>query len=177
MKGEKPMGEMLKKLDKKILLFTLIGVFAGIVLFAGTASTLKATDTGEFCSSCHIMGTAYETFANSNHASLACNDCHLPQDNAVNKLVEKAKAGMGHMYMNTLGASKIPDVLHATGNSQEIIQQNCISCHEPSLQNVSHDVKGSCIDCHRQVPHSKGDFRPAEWFEPREFFFMEPGRK
>lgn len=172
------MGEKLKRLDKKILLFTLIGVFVGIVLFAGTAGTLKATDTGEFCSSCHIMGTVYETFSNSNHASLTCNDCHLPNDNYVSKLTEKAKAGMGHMYMNTLGASKIPDVLHATENSQEIINKNCISCHEPSLTNVEHSgAYDSCIDCHRQVPHNKGDFRPAEWYEPKEFFFVEPGRK
>ncbi|MCT8136328.1 NapC/NirT family cytochrome c [Anaerobacillus sp. CMMVII] len=171
------MGKLLKRLDKKILLFTLAGVFAGIVLFAGTAGTLKATDSGEFCSSCHIMGTVYETFANSNHASLSCNDCHAPRDSVTSKLMFKAKAGMGHMYMNTIGASKIPDVLHATADSQEVINQNCISCHEPSLQNVSHDVKDSCVDCHRQVPHMKGDFRPADWFEPKEFYFVEPGRK
>ncbi len=171
------MGEKLKMLDKRLLLFTLIGIFAGIVLFAGTAGTMKATDSGEFCSSCHIMGTAYETFADSNHATLSCNDCHAPRDSAVAKMAFKAKAGMGHMYMNTLGASKIPDVLHATAESQDVINENCISCHEPGLQNVDHaGAYDSCIDCHRQVPHNKGDFRPAEWFEPKQFNFAEPNK-
>lgn len=172
------MGEKLKMLDKRLLLFSLIGVFVGIVLFAGTAGTMKATDTGEFCSSCHIMGTAYETFANSNHAALTCNDCHAPRDSQAAKVMFKAKAGLGHMYMNSLGANKIPDVIHATADSYEVINQNCISCHEPSLQNVAHDYSyESCIDCHRQVPHQNGDFRPADWFETREFNFAEAGRK
>ncbi|SDY99017.1 cytochrome c nitrite reductase small subunit [Evansella caseinilytica] len=171
------MREKVKRLDKKRLLLVLIGVFLGIVVFAGTSATMKATDSGEFCSSCHIMNTAYETFAASNHATLSCNDCHAPRDSFSEKIVFKAKAGMGHVYMNTLGSEKIPDVLHATAESQEVINQNCISCHEPSLQNVAHDVKDSCIDCHRQVPHMNGDFRPAEWFESNEFFFAEPGKK
>ncbi|OIJ12034.1 nitrate reductase [Anaerobacillus arseniciselenatis] len=171
------MGEKLKLLDKKLLLFTLIGVFLGIALFAGTSGTMKATDSGEFCSSCHIMGTAFETFADSNHASLSCNDCHAPRDSVVSKMAFKAKAGASHMYMNTLGASKIPDVLHANAKSQQVINDNCISCHEPGLQNVDHSgAHDSCIDCHRQVPHNKGDFRPAEWFEPGQFHFAETNR-
>ncbi len=172
-KGEKPMGEKLKRLDKKITLFILIGVFVGIVLFTGTTGTLKATDTGDFCSSCHIMEKAFETFTDSNHAALSCNDCHAPRDSIVAKLAFKAKAGMGHMYMNTLGASKIPDVLSATANSKEVINQNCISCHEPSLENIEHDAKETCIACHRQVPHNKGSFKSAEWFKSGNYNFND----
>lgn len=174
------MGEKLKKLrlDKKILLFTVIGAFIGIALFAGTATTLEATDSGEFCSTCHIMERAYESFASTNHSVLKCNDCHLPHDNTVTKLTFKAKAGMSHMYMNTLGANKVPDVIHAKEKSTEVALQNCIRCHEPSLENVSaHEgASGTCIDCHRQVPHGGGDFRPADWFEPGKFYFADPNK-
>ncbi|MDQ0255292.1 cytochrome c nitrite reductase small subunit [Evansella vedderi] len=173
------MGERLKKLnlDKKLLLFTAIGVFLGIALFSGTAGALKATDTGEFCSSCHIMESAYESFTSSNHASLYCNDCHVPNNSLVEKLPYKAKAGMSHMYMNTIGANQIPKVLHAKASSQEVINNNCIMCHEPGLQNINHDSKGNCIDCHRTVPHNGGDYRPTEWFEPKQFHFADLNKK
>ncbi|MCD8511579.1 MAG: NapC/NirT family cytochrome c [Bacillus sp. (in: Bacteria)] len=133
------MGEKLKKLklDRKLLLFTVIGAFIGIALFAGTATTLEATDTGEFCSTCHIMERAYETFSNTNHSVLKCNDCHLPHDNTVSKLTFKAKAGMSHMYMNTLGSNQVPDVIRAKEESTEVVLENCLRCHEPSVENVS----------------------------------------
>ncbi|WNF37124.1 NapC/NirT family cytochrome c [Bacillaceae bacterium IKA-2] len=172
------MGEMLRKLDKKLLLFTLIGIFVGIVLFAGTAGTLKATDTADFCASCHVYESTINNFKQSNHANLNCNDCHTPNDSKLGKYTYKAKSALSHGYMQTLGASKIPTVIHATESSKEIVQQNCVSCHEPSLQNVDHGgAYDSCIDCHRQVPHGKGDFRSQEAFEKKEFFFVEPGRK
>lgn len=137
-KGGEKVGKKLKglKLDKRLLLFTVIGIFIGIAFFAGTAGSLKATDTAEFCSSCHIMTDAYESFMESNHATLNCNDCHVPNNSLIEKLPYKAKAGMSHMYMNTIGANSIPDVLYAKDSSQEVINENCISCHAPGLDNV-----------------------------------------
>ena len=83
----------------------------------------------------------------------------------------KAKSGAGHVYAYTLGADGIPDVLHGSSSTEEVVNANCISCHETTLQNVGHTVKENCIDCHRNVPHDKGDFRPDEWYVPREFQF------
>ncbi|WP_088036640.1 cytochrome c3 family protein [Evansella clarkii] len=156
-------------LNKRFLLILLGGVFIGVVLFAGTATGLKATDTADFCSSCHVMDEAHATFIDSNHAALTCNDCHIPQDNLVSKYVFKGKAGMSHMYMNTIGSDGIEDVIHAKATSAEVVNENCISCHAAGLENVDfHDVKDSCIDCHRQVPHGNGKYKPADWFEPGE---------
>ncbi|MFN7249414.1 MAG: cytochrome c3 family protein [Anaerobacillus sp.] len=152
-----------KESNNKLLLIILFSAFIGIALYAGTVTAIKATDTGEFCSSCHVMDTVYESFSRSPHGKLDCNDCHAPTDNIVNKMVFKAKAGMGHIYMNTLGASKIPDVLHATESSVEVVNQNCISCHQYTLENVAHDSKGTCIGCHRQVPHGLGIFKSPDW--------------
>ncbi|OIJ14698.1 nitrate reductase [Anaerobacillus alkalilacustris] len=152
-----------KEMNNKALLFVLLGVLIGVVVYAGSVTAIKATDTGEFCSSCHVMDTVYEAFTNSPHARLDCNDCHAPTDSIVEKMVFKAKAGLGHIYMNTIGASKIPDVLHATEDSVDVINKNCISCHSYTIENVSHDSKGTCIDCHRQVPHGLGIFKSPDW--------------
>lgn len=157
---------MFKKLlgiDKKLLLF--IGVFAGIVASVATVKVLAYTDSPEFCASCHIMESAYTSFMDSTHAELACGDCHLPHDSMVNKYVFKAKSGIGHVYYNTLGEEDIPNVLLPTEGSKEAINGNCIECHESTLQNVSHDAKDNCSDCHRAVPHGKG-FKTEEFNHP-----------
>ncbi|WP_257822753.1 cytochrome c3 family protein [Salipaludibacillus agaradhaerens] len=153
---------------RKKLLLVLSGIFIGIVLFAGTVGSMKATDSPEFCSTCHIMDDYYDSFMDSNHATLSCNDCHAPNDSLTAKLVFKAKAGASHMYMNTLGSDQIPDNIHATAQSQEVIDKNCITCHEAGLENVAfHDVKeGGCVDCHRHVPHGNGGHKPEDWFDP-----------
>lgn len=165
------MKGLLQKLDKKLMLFTLIGVFVGIAFFATTDGAINATDTPEFCASCHVYESTITNFEASNHATLNCNDCHAPTDSKIARYTFKAKNAISHGYMSTFGASKLPDVIHATEKSMDVIEKNCISCHEPGLQNVSHEAKSGCIDCHRQVPHDAGDFRPDEWFEPRQFDF------
>lgn len=152
-----------KEMNNKSLLLILLGAFIGIVLYAGTGTAIKATDTGEFCSSCHVMDTVYEAFTRSAHAGLDCNDCHAPTDNYAKKLAFKARAGLGHIYMNTIGANNIPDVLHATESSVDVVNKNCISCHEYTLENVAHNSKDSCTGCHRQVPHGQGIFKSSDW--------------
>lgn len=150
-------------MNKKFLL--VVGVFVGIILSVVTVKTLAYTDSADFCSSCHIMTSVYETHGNSTHAELACGDCHLPHDSVVNKYVNKAKSGIGHVYFNTLGVEKIPEVLHGTDNSQQIINQNCIDCHQSTVTNVSHDAKDSCSSCHEAIPHGS-DFKSEDYFKP-----------
>ncbi|PLR79461.1 nitrate reductase [Bacillus sp. V3-13] len=157
---------MLRKffaIDKRLLLF--IGVFAGIIVSAVTVKTLAYTDSADFCQSCHIMTNVHESFTDSTHAKLACADCHLPHESKAGKLMYKAKAGMTHVYYNTIGSSKVPDVIHATESSGEVINQNCIDCHESTLDNVSHDAKDSCSSCHQAVPHGKG-FKTEDFDKP-----------
>jgi hypothetical protein len=79
------------------------------------------------------MDSAFGSFSASNHAHLDCNDCHAPTESFLVKMTFKARAGMGHMYMNTIGRGDIPDVLHATSGSVDVVNDNCIKCHQPSL--------------------------------------------
>lgn len=161
---------MLKKMLKRFLsidikLLIMIGVFVGIIASVATVKTLAYTDSPDFCQSCHIMTSVYESHADSTHAEIACGDCHLPHDSLASKLMFKAKSGVGHMYYNTIGADKIPKTLLATDGSKEAINQNCIDCHESTLDNVSHEAKDSCSSCHQAVPHGKG-FKTDDFYEP-----------
>lgn len=156
------MKEKWLRVDKKLLI--LASIFVGIIISVVSVKTLAYSDSPDFCQSCHIMNNVHDSFADSTHAGLSCNDCHLPHESTVGKLVYKAKVGMGHVYYNTLGEDKIPDVLHPTASTKEVIQQNCIDCHENTLQNVSHDAKENCVDCHQSVPHGKG-FKTEDYYK------------
>jgi cytochrome c nitrite reductase small subunit len=150
----------------KLTLFSIGGMVVGAILAFTALGVLETTDSPEFCSSCHIMDSAFGSFTASNHSTLMCNDCHAPSDSFLTKMTFKARTGMGHVYYNTLGVEKIPDVLHATSNSAEVVDKNCIKCHAPSLQLVDHDSKERCADCHRSVPHGRGMYKPDDWHEP-----------
>jgi cytochrome c nitrite reductase small subunit len=160
------MREKLRTTKAKFTYFAVGGVLAGVILGGVTMHLIEQTDSPEFCNSCHIMDSAFGSFQESNHAHLDCNDCHAPTEGLFTKLSFKARAGAGHMYYNTIGRGSIPDVLHATTDSVTVVNDNCISCHEPSLQLVSHAAKETCSDCHRSVPHGRGMYRPDEWHEP-----------
>ncbi|MDX8364128.1 cytochrome c3 family protein [Cytobacillus sp. IB215665] len=161
------MVKKLKALDKKVII--LIGLFLGVVVAVASAETMNYTDSAEFCSTCHPMDSAYSSFADSTHANIACNKCHAPTDSLGKKILFKAKAGTHDIYMNTFGADKIPDVIHAKTATIDVIQENCKSCHEGTLNNLSHDAKENCTDCHRQIPHGNGNFKTDEWFKPADY--------
>ena len=130
-----------------VLFFALVAV---VVLYSGTAVSMKATDSKEFCGSCHVMNEVVRTHQFSTHANLSCNDCHAPHD-LVSKIPFKAQAGAKDIYINTFGT--VDDVIHATDKTKEIVNQNCKSCHEMTNVNVAMDTKEYCFDCHRTVPH------------------------
>lgn len=157
------MFKKLLKINKKWLI--LSALLFGVILSFSTVKGMAYLDSPGFCVSCHTMESPYKSFMDSTHAELQCNDCHLPHKSEVGKLFFKGRAGMGHMYYNTLGTDKIPDVISATERTQAIMDDNCISCHKSTLTNISHDAKEKCISCHKTVPHGKG-FKDDHFYEP-----------
>lgn len=132
------------------VLFLLL---AGAVLYAGFGFSMKATDQPEFCGGCHFMYEAVRTHQMSVHAKLDCNECHAPQE-AAHKIVFKARASAKDFYQSTLG--NVFDVIHATENTKQVVNENCISCHAMTTINIADnvaEVKEYCTDCHRSVPH------------------------
>ena len=166
--SEKYMLEKIKAIDKKLWVF--IGLFIGIVFAAASAQALHYSDSADFCATCHPMETAYSSFNDSVHADLTCNQCHAPTDSIVSKYMFKAKAGAHDFYMNTFNVDEIPDVIHAKQDTTDVVQENCISCHENTIKTVKHDAKENCIDCHRQVPHGKKNkYKDDEFFKSGEY--------
>ena len=102
----------LRKPSAKYSLLTLlvVGFFGGIIFWGGFNTALEATNTLEFCISCHEMrDTVYQEYKETVHYSnrtgvrAICSDCHVPKDWA-HKMLRKIKASfevygkiMGHI--------------------------------------------------------------------------------
>ncbi|HEY0868517.1 MAG TPA: cytochrome c nitrite reductase small subunit [Fimbriimonas sp.] len=138
------------------LLGALVGMFGYVVTISNAPSYMS--DDPKACINCHIMEPVYATWQHSSHAKVTvCNDCHVPQDNALRKYFFKANDGLRHSALFTLRMER--QVIQAIPESKAVIQENCIRCHEPVVSMakslVHSDTARPCIDCHREVPHGR----------------------
>ncbi|MFA7165842.1 MAG: NapC/NirT family cytochrome c, partial [Desulfoplanes sp.] len=66
------------------ILWILLGILIAFPVFSMTYYTMVRTSTPQFCSSCHEIQWAYNTWKTSTHVNNAqgfvadCMDCHLP---------------------------------------------------------------------------------------------------
>ncbi|MEN9353258.1 MAG: hypothetical protein RL318_583 [Fibrobacterota bacterium] len=144
----------------------LIGltIGAGGVIFHQSRAWSYLYDDPKACINCHIMMPQYTTWQHSSHARVAsCNDCHVPHSSLAAKYFFKAKDGMRHATLFTLGMEE--QVIRITAPSKAVVQENCVRCHgfvndEVSTRNVTektarHGEGHLCWDCHREVPHGR----------------------
>ncbi|MCF8357344.1 MAG: cytochrome c nitrite reductase small subunit [Prolixibacteraceae bacterium] len=150
----------------KIPVILMLGIFTGIGLLVLHWSKAPSYlgDKPETCMNCHIMAPQYATWAHSSHRNQThCNDCHVPHNNVVNKYYFKAKDGLRHATMFTLRLEPQVIFIHEAG--QNVVQQNCIRCHEELLTNdkmlrytqtFDEELKDKqCWTCHRETPHGR----------------------
>jgi len=131
--------------------FALLTAFvAGLLIFGISSMTVSATDQADFCAKCHVMSEQVWTHSQSIHAGLDCNQCHIPHNGVVDRLVFKAKAGITDIAANF---GTVPDRIRASSTMKNVIQDNCVRCHYESVRQVDMAVKPYCTDCHRSVPH------------------------
>ncbi|MCC6933212.1 MAG: cytochrome c nitrite reductase small subunit [Deltaproteobacteria bacterium] len=130
-----------------------LGVF--VVYISNAVSYLS--DDPKTCINCHIMTPQYVNWTHSSHARFAtCNDCHVPQDNLLNHYFFKAKDGMRHSFMFTFRLE--PQTIRIKEGGIEVVQQNCLRCHQNLLSETSlvhQDNKRLCWECHRELPHGR----------------------
>ena len=144
----------------------LVASFLGIGLYTLKLSNAASylSDDPKACINCHLMTPQYITWNHSSHREVAhCNDCHVPQDNLFNKYYFKAKDGLYHSSIFTIRAE--PQVIKALGPSIEVIQNNCIRCHQDQVTDAkltasvevhaAHRTDRTCWECHREVPHGR----------------------
>lgn len=147
-------------------LFVVGGLVVGLGAYAVYMSRAHSylSDDPAACVNCHIMTPYYQSWMHSSHYQWTnCNDCHVPQDNAVNKYAFKAKDGLYHSAVFTVRAE--PQSIRPRTASYRVIMDNCIRCHtELNTEFVDTGMIGytqvmegegkACWDCHREVPHS-----------------------
>ncbi|WP_167618582.1 cytochrome c nitrite reductase small subunit [Maribellus sediminis] len=144
----------------------ILSIFAGLVLFLLYVSKAHSylSDNPATCTNCHIMAPQYATWQHSSHREVAhCNDCHVPHNNVFNKYYFKAKDGLRHATIFTL--RKEPQVIYIHEEGAEVVQNNCIRCHQKLLEDPklignieahkAHREDRRCVECHREVPHGR----------------------
>jgi len=150
----------------RFLVTILIGILVGLFLFIihAARATSYLSDDPIACVNCHVMAPQYATWERSSHAKVTnCNDCHVPQDNFLNKYFFKASDGLRHSYMFTFRLE--PQVIQIKEAGKKAVQQNCIRCHSNvihpiSLRSISSkkiidEGNKYCWDCHRETPHGR----------------------
>ena len=148
------------KVPVLIALGILIG-FGLLILRISNASSYLSDDPNA-CINCHVMTPQFATWQRSSHARVAtCNDCHVPHTNPINKFAFKASDGLRHSFMFTFRLE--PEVIRIKDAGRDVVQENCIRCHERIIDQTSlvsvtgesaqHGKGMLCWSCHRETPH------------------------
>ncbi len=172
--------------SRRMILNTSLGgglVFAifGIIFWGGLNTGMEATNTLEFCISCHEMeDTVYKEYqktvhyANRSGVRATCSDCHVP-DPWVHKVARKIQASR-EVLGKILGTIDTPEKFEAHrlrlaknvwNAMKKTDSRECRNCHnftamnkdqqKPRAQNQhANALKDgqTCIDCHKGIAHN-----------------------
>ncbi len=163
-----------------LLALLVIGFFSGIIFWGGFNTALEATNTLDFCISCHEMrDNVYAEYKETIHYSnrtgvrAACPDCHVPKD-WTHKMLRKAKASfeVWGKLMGTIDtkekfeAHRMELATHEWERMKATNSIECRNCH--NFDAMSGDIQkqtvykkhmaakekgGTCIDCHKGIAH------------------------
>ena len=135
----------------------LVGMVIGIGIFGVGYSELPSyfsTDPKN-CTNCHVMQEQYDAWAKGSHKNVAtCDDCHLPHDSVVNKLLVQAEDGLLHGYKFTTGT--YPDNIVIRQSSLDVVNSTCLYCHGIMTSSMHATKAGetiTCTHCHENVGH------------------------
>ena len=142
-------------MHKKIM-YGVISLLVCFCLVLSLKIPALGLSTVEFCGSCHVMEEQVETFVHSSHKIAAdCGDCHVPHE-LVYGAFDKAYTGTKDLIGVIL--DKDPFTIEAGTHSKNVIQANCVRCHQAFLNEVGNtmDENGKyCFDCHKNTPHAR----------------------
>ncbi len=153
---------------------------AGIIFWGGFNTAMEATNTLNFCISCHEMkDTVYQEYKTSIHyqnrtgVRAICSDCHVPKS-WVHKMVRKVKASR-EVYHKIIGTISTPEKFEAHRLElatnvwramKKTDSRECRNCHtidsmNPEFQRprarkqhmAAMKAGQTCIDCHKGIAH------------------------
>jgi cytochrome c-type protein NapC len=163
-------------------LFALGGVAAIVVVVGGFTTTLEATNTLEFCTSCHTMSYNFEEYKKTIHYSnpsgvrAVCSDCHVPKRNWFSEMRRKLVAA-SDVWAEVVGtintrekfdANRMAMAKREWARMKESDSIGCRNCHSfESMDMEDQDKRArnqhtdaamadsgkTCIDCHKGIAH------------------------
>ncbi|WP_077530731.1 NapC/NirT family cytochrome c [Vreelandella utahensis] len=161
------------------------GFIAGIIFWGGFNTAMEATNTEQFCVSCHEMrdnvfeelkGTIH--YNNSSGVRATCSDCHVPHEwtDKVARKMEASKEVWGWLF----GTINTPEKFEA--KRRELAEREwarleandsleCRNCHEFESMDFTRQSpraaeahstalagdEATCIDCHKGIAHELPD--------------------
>jgi len=183
-KSSKGWWAALRSPSARYSLLTLLGggFIAGIIFWGGFNTAMEATNTLEFCLSCHEMkNTVYQEYKTTIHASnrtgvrAVCSDCHVPKD-WIHKMQRKIQAS-GEVWGKLTGsidtkekfeAKRLELAKHEWARMKNSDSRECRNCHSYAGMNMEVQDKSAkkkhtqaaepgsgktCIDCHKGIAH------------------------
>ncbi|MES9956775.1 MAG: NapC/NirT family cytochrome c [Sedimenticola sp.] len=158
----------------------LLFFIVGIIFWGGFNTAMEATNTLEFCISCHEMEeNVYQEYKPTIHYSnrtgvrATCSDCHVP-DPWVHKMVRKIQASneILHKILGTVNTPEKFDAHRLTmakrvwKTMKQTDSRECRNCHNfesmnPEFQKPrarkqhlnAFETGQTCIDCHKGIAH------------------------
>ncbi len=174
----------LRRPSVKYSILTLVGggFVAGILFWGGFNTAMEATNTKEFCISCHEMrSTVYEEYRTTIHAAnrtgvaAVCSDCHVPKD-WTHKILRKIQASQ-EVWGKITGSISTPEKFdakrltlakHEWDRMKASDSRECRNCHtfegmNPENQRprarkqhlAAMESGNTCIDCHKGIAHKQ----------------------
>jgi nitrate/TMAO reductase-like tetraheme cytochrome c subunit len=174
-------------LSRKIIMGTTVGaaiffMIVGVIFWGGFNTAMEATNTLEFCITCHEMeDNVYKEYQKTIHYTnragvrAACSDCHVPRP-WVHKVVRKIQASneVLHKILGTIDTPEKFDKkrLHLAKNvwhaMKDTDSRECRNCHDFSTMDPEQQkgrarkqhlnamkAGNTCIDCHKGIAHNK----------------------
>ena len=155
-----------------------VAIATGGVAVAGTVTyvSVEQTSTVAFCTSCHEMQPAYDSYIESSHYRVedaseraSCRDCHVPPwSRPVSLLWTKASHGAKDVYAHFVHSDKLDtpgfhERMLATA-AHGVPDSACLTCHGdvyeeeyPGRRNIHAVLNGNrrarCAECHRGLVH------------------------
>jgi cytochrome c nitrite reductase small subunit len=135
-----------------LLLVGVVGSALAAFLFLGPPKLLAKSESPDFCVSCHVMESEYESWIHTGaHRRKMCVDCHLPNGNAGVHYLWKSIDGLKDVLFFYSG--RAPEHIRITAHGTQVLQANCIRCHEQLVSGMDHERQ--CWSCHRRISHKR----------------------
>ncbi|WP_355661107.1 NapC/NirT family cytochrome c [Halomonas salifodinae] len=167
---------------------TLGGFIAGVLFWGGFNTAVEATNTQQFCVSCHEMernplremqGTIH--YSNRSGVRAQCADCHVPHDwtHKMARKMEASKEVWGWLF----GSIRTEEQFEA--KRRELAEREwarlrandsleCRNCHEFEYMDFTQQSpraarahsttlasgEATCIDCHQGIAHELPEMGP-----------------